>query len=856
MTETTSPSNPYVGPRTFLEEDAGRFFGREREARELLTLVVSERLTLFYAQSGTGKSSLINARLIPRLRDREGFNVLPVGRVSGVLPAGVEPQAVDNIFIYHLMLDLSQKLAENQARPSAGKQHEPSDLIDTSLARFLNGESGPDTATEAGSATAADAESPGPRVLIIDQFEELLTTHPDRWRERAGFFEQLSAAMARHPDLWIVLTMREDYIAGLEPYSHLVPNRLRARFYMQRMGIDAAREAVELPARNAEPKRGFAPEVARMLVDNLRMVRTADGTDYHPGPYVEPVQLQVVCFQLCEDLRPKEAPKVELADLESLAGPEGLAKYVNRALSDFYEQAIANVLETKDIGVTEPVLRKWFSDKLITEAGTRSIVFRNEATGKTEDLSNRAVDLLAAKFLLRTEPRAGGTWVELVHDGFVEPIRQSNQAWFARNQNPLTQDAQAWQDAHEEPAKLYRGSQLAAAAAQLNASRQDFGDLEQRFIGEGQKAEADRTARQLRNIVVGVVLLALLFLALAGWAWLNLGRAQYNFAAAMFAQGQERLARDQADANAATAVAAKASAEAASTRAMAEQATANAASTRSMAASTVAVAGQAAANLASTKAVAGQAAAEVAITSQAKTLQGMAAALQTSLAVQALAVQPPSLTAAATSPTQTGTPTPSAVTPGTPPKPPGTRAPASRGTPLPVPNRLIMAQQTLLAQVRGTQTAIARPQPCSVAPGPTFAQAWDRNRMGCPIAEEFSANTAYEPFEGGWMLWRQDNSRIYAFFDGGEYSVYSFPPWTPVEFSCPDAKDRGNPRLGFGRVWCEMNPDVRQRIGNALGSEIGDNRPLQEFEKGFMVSIRERGAIVNVYDSGQWDTAR
>ena len=174
-------------------------------------------------------------------------------------------------------------------------------------------------------------------MLIIDQFEELLTTYPDRWQERAGFFEQLSAAMARHPNLWVVLTLREDYIAGLEPFSHLVPNRLRARFYMQRMGIESAREAVERPAANAN--RPFAEGVAGMLVDNLRMVRTPGQTEYHAGEYVEPVQLQVVCFQLWEDLRSKEAATIELGDLERLAGGGSLAEYVDRALSDFYEKS-------------------------------------------------------------------------------------------------------------------------------------------------------------------------------------------------------------------------------------------------------------------------------------------------------------------------------------------------------------------------------------------------------------------------------------------------------------------------------------------------------------------------------------
>ena len=60
--------NPYVGPRTFRREQSHLFFGREREARDLLARVVSERLLLFYAQSGAGKSSLINARLIPGLQ--------------------------------------------------------------------------------------------------------------------------------------------------------------------------------------------------------------------------------------------------------------------------------------------------------------------------------------------------------------------------------------------------------------------------------------------------------------------------------------------------------------------------------------------------------------------------------------------------------------------------------------------------------------------------------------------------------------------------------------------------------------------------------------------------------------------
>ena len=56
-TDVPAFENPYVGPRTFTQAESTVFFGREREARELLSLVISQRLVLFYAQSGAGKSS-------------------------------------------------------------------------------------------------------------------------------------------------------------------------------------------------------------------------------------------------------------------------------------------------------------------------------------------------------------------------------------------------------------------------------------------------------------------------------------------------------------------------------------------------------------------------------------------------------------------------------------------------------------------------------------------------------------------------------------------------------------------------------------------------------------------------------
>lgn len=74
----------YVGPRPFEQEDKFIFFGRDREARDLLSIVIAHNLVLVYAQSGAGKTSLLNAGLIPLLEENQ-FEVFPVARVKGTI---------------------------------------------------------------------------------------------------------------------------------------------------------------------------------------------------------------------------------------------------------------------------------------------------------------------------------------------------------------------------------------------------------------------------------------------------------------------------------------------------------------------------------------------------------------------------------------------------------------------------------------------------------------------------------------------------------------------------------------------------------------------------------------------------
>ncbi len=503
-------ANPYVGPRTFRREQSHLFFGREREARDLLARVISERLLLFYAQSGAGKSSLINARLIPGLQ-AEGFAVLPIGRVSGEPPA--EHVDTPNIFLFNLMRGLDQ----GDGAPDAWMNLSLSDF----LARLVT-EDGEHWEYQPETVAGAEppSETPGDNatqrfVLIVDQFEEIITAHPDRWAERAKFFRQLDQALRDDPNLWVVLALREDYVAALDPYAALLADRLRARFYMERMGADAALEAVSEPAKLGGCP--FTPGVAELLVDDLRRVRLDATGDPTPGQTVEPVQLQVVCHELWEQLPTdrtgSEGCHITAEDLRRSGD-------VNEALERFYEATLPGVMA--GTGLSERALRAWVSGALITPAGTRGLVYRGAT--ETDGLPHPGIDLFDAGFLVRPVRRGNDTWYEFSHDRLVEPIQEANRRWQAAYVNPLTDAALRWRAGGSQGADLLEGRALVAARTFAAAHPGDLTDDEAAFLAAGEAAyrEARRRRALAFTSVIGLALLALL----AGWALLASSQAR------------------------------------------------------------------------------------------------------------------------------------------------------------------------------------------------------------------------------------------------------------------------------------------------------------------------------------------
>ena len=85
--------DPFIGPRPFTRtrDDQKRFFGRDDETDEIVSLILGHRLTLVYAQSGAGKTSILEAQVGPKLVEY-GFEVLPRARVGIASDSKVEPR--------------------------------------------------------------------------------------------------------------------------------------------------------------------------------------------------------------------------------------------------------------------------------------------------------------------------------------------------------------------------------------------------------------------------------------------------------------------------------------------------------------------------------------------------------------------------------------------------------------------------------------------------------------------------------------------------------------------------------------------------------------------------------------------
>jgi len=211
-----SRPNPYVGTRPYKRGES--LYGREQETSELLDLLIAERIVMLYSPSGAGKSSLLNASILPKMEEN-GFEVLPVTRLNHEPPTGVELSPEFNRYVFSLLTCMEEAVAVENRFPV----NELASLrLKDYLARFRERSKQLDPNYDVGRAL----------FFVVDQGEEIVTIVPTDRDDKQEFFNQLGEAL-RDRSLWLLFSLREDFVARMDSYIKPIPTGFATRYRLR-----------------------------------------------------------------------------------------------------------------------------------------------------------------------------------------------------------------------------------------------------------------------------------------------------------------------------------------------------------------------------------------------------------------------------------------------------------------------------------------------------------------------------------------------------------------------------------------------------------------------------------------------
>jgi WD40 repeat protein len=458
---------PYAGLAAFQPDDAERFFGRERLTEDLVARVRAHRVVIAFGASGSGKSSLLRAGLVPRLSDGTRLTLLfhpgphPLEECAARLAAvgGGSAAAIHR----ELGADpLALHLSVLQA-----------------LASVSHSDFRPDSHVEAAAEPGSGGPGDGELLLVVDQFEEVFTLCHSQ-RERTAFIAALcAAAQADNSRTRVVLGVRSDFYAHCTEYPDLVEALRDAQLLVGPMTTEELRRAVSQPALDAECTIEGAL-VARVVADATGQASV----------------LPLVSHALRETWSRRRGNTLTLAGYEASGGMRhALARTAEAVYTGLTadQQRLARGVFLRLIALgegTDDTKRRVNRDQLDPQTGP---VVDALATARLVTLDISTVEL-THEALLHAWPRLRG-WIDQDRAGLL--MHQQ-----------LADAAALWDREHNDPGALYRGGRLAAAAEWAQYHREDLpaGGVIARFLAASKRQESRSTRLRTAALIVLSVL--------------------------------------------------------------------------------------------------------------------------------------------------------------------------------------------------------------------------------------------------------------------------------------------------------------------------------------------------------------
>jgi hypothetical protein len=422
----------YPGPRSFTGDDRHLFFGRDAEKQELFRLIVLNDLVVLFGDSGTGKTSLLQA---------------------GVCP-GLEEQQYKPVFI---RLNNTDEAPERQVghQLKAGG-YIPADMPeDRTLWEYFN------------RFWYVDLGEVFTPVIVFDQFEELFTLYLPE--QRAAFIGQFAAIANRRPPVGVapeaatpppakfVFSLRSDFLYLLDELSADIPAILRCRFQLRLLDRAGASAAITRPASMAgnfaSPAFGYSQAALDGILTALSRAGESPGEAARLAASgtgeIAAFQLQLVCRYLEEKIIGQKQPAGFSVTPDFYGGGEG----IRQIIEDFYHQVIE-----KTAPFEREAVEKLLARGLIRNG--RRIMMEASAMRDEYGVSQAALELLHDERLLKREARKGELYYEISHDTLVKPVlerfKKIEEAELAAEAERLRRQALADQQRVDEAERLTR----------------------------------------------------------------------------------------------------------------------------------------------------------------------------------------------------------------------------------------------------------------------------------------------------------------------------------------------------------------------------------------------------------------
>ncbi|HEV2375324.1 MAG TPA: trypsin-like peptidase domain-containing protein [Streptosporangiaceae bacterium] len=438
---------PFPSLRAFTTAEAPLFFGRSRETARLVEQVRRAPFTAVVGASGSGKSSLVMAGLVPTV----GQRALVATMVPGAWP------------IRALAASLAPFLPPGQVSAAAD--------IELQLLR---------DADELGKLVhevVADRRA-GQMLLIVDQFEEVFTLKPRRRGDidaQQHFIQSLHRAAENLADeVRIVITLRADFVQHCLGYAELRDLLTDGQLLLGPLDDPSLREAMLMPAQHVSAlfERGL---VDRVLTD----MRGRTGA------------LPLLQTALAELWRRRRGVWLTHADYDAVGAIGGA---LNRLADDTYARLDDRQRELARLMFLRLVA---FRDG----AYTRRRVPRHELDLVTAD--PREIEQVIVRLSHRDARlvTAGHDTVEIVHEALIDNWGMlkdwlQQDADDLRTHQLLTEGAQEWADHGRDDSYLYRGLRLAAASDCAARNPGLLSRLEDAFLTASRVAQDTAVARE------------------------------------------------------------------------------------------------------------------------------------------------------------------------------------------------------------------------------------------------------------------------------------------------------------------------------------------------------------------------